>query len=146
METKCVSCSVVSDSLWPHGLANRLLRPWNLPGKNTGVGSHSLLQEIFPTQGIKTGSPTLQADSLPSEPPEYRANLDLNLSPLKKFFQRLLVFLPKLFIWANILTYHKESLGWQSQTNSCLKEDKKLPVDTKVANCHLTFRSVNCSK
>ena len=23
------------------------------PGKNTGVGSHSLLQEIFPTQGLK---------------------------------------------------------------------------------------------
>ena len=25
--------------------------PWNSPGKNTGVGSHSLLQWIFPTQG-----------------------------------------------------------------------------------------------
>ena len=26
-----------------------LLCPWNSPGKNTGVGSHSLLQGIFPT-------------------------------------------------------------------------------------------------
>ena len=25
--------------------------PWDFPGKNTGVGSHSLLQGIFPTQG-----------------------------------------------------------------------------------------------
>ena len=25
--------------------------PWNSPGKTTGVGSHSFLQEIFPTQG-----------------------------------------------------------------------------------------------
>ena len=25
---------------------------WNSPGKNTGVGSHSLLQKIFPTQGL----------------------------------------------------------------------------------------------
>ena len=25
--------------------------PWNSPGKNTGVGCHSLLQGIFPTQG-----------------------------------------------------------------------------------------------
>ena len=24
---------------------------WDSPGKNTGVGSHSLLQQIFPTQG-----------------------------------------------------------------------------------------------
>ena len=31
--------------------AARLLCPWNSPGKNTGVGSHSLLQGIFLTQG-----------------------------------------------------------------------------------------------
>ena len=30
----------------------RLLCPWNSPGKSTGVGSHSLLQRIFPTQGL----------------------------------------------------------------------------------------------
>ena len=29
----------------------RLPRPWDSPGKNTGVYSHSLLQGIFPTQG-----------------------------------------------------------------------------------------------
>ena len=29
----------------------RLLCPWDSPGKNTGVGCHSLLQRIFPTQG-----------------------------------------------------------------------------------------------
>ena len=31
-------------------VANRLLRPWDFPGKNTGVGCHFLLQGIFPTQ------------------------------------------------------------------------------------------------
>ena len=41
------SHSVVSDSLRPH----RLHSPWNSPGQNTGVGSLSLLQRIFPTQG-----------------------------------------------------------------------------------------------
>ena len=40
---------VVSDSLWPH----ELYSPWNSPGQNTGVGSSSLLQGIFPTQGWK---------------------------------------------------------------------------------------------
>ena len=40
--------SFVSDSLQPHGLYS----PWNSPGQNTGVGSCSLLQGIFPTQGL----------------------------------------------------------------------------------------------
>ena len=45
-------CSVVSDSLWPHGLwLTRLLCPWNFSGKNTGVGCHFLLQGI-PHPGI----------------------------------------------------------------------------------------------
>ena len=36
---------------------NRLgkTRPWDFPGKNAGVGCHSLLQEIFPTQGSNLG-------------------------------------------------------------------------------------------
>ena len=39
------SRSVVSDSSRPHGLQpTRLLRPWDFPGKSTGVGSHRLLQ------------------------------------------------------------------------------------------------------
>ena len=41
------SCSVMSDSFWPHGLYS----PWNSLGQNTGMGSLSLLQGIFPTQG-----------------------------------------------------------------------------------------------
>ena len=38
------SCSVMSDSSQPHGLqTTRLLRPWDFPGKSTGVGCHCLL-------------------------------------------------------------------------------------------------------
>ena len=38
------SCSVMSDSLRPHGLQpTRLLCPWDFPGKSTGVGCHCLL-------------------------------------------------------------------------------------------------------
>ena len=80
------SRSVVSDSLQPHGLYS----PWSSPGQNTGVGSLSLLQGIFPTQESNPGlglihyigsaihricnpphlqSTTLQVDSLPAEPP-----------------------------------------------------------------------------
>ena len=46
------SHSAVYDSLQTHGLS-----PRNSPGKNTGVGSLSLLQGIFPTQGSNPGLP-----------------------------------------------------------------------------------------
>ena len=36
-------------TLWT--VAPRLLCSWDSPGKNTGVGCHALLQEIFLTQG-----------------------------------------------------------------------------------------------
>ena len=45
------SRSVVSNSLRPCGLYS----PWNSPGQNPGVRSLSLLQGIFPTQGLDPG-------------------------------------------------------------------------------------------
>ena len=45
--------SVVSSYLQNHGLYS----PWNSPGQNTGVGSLSLLQRIFPNQGLNPGFP-----------------------------------------------------------------------------------------
>ena len=45
------SGSVVSNYLWPHGLYS----PCDSPGQNPGVGSLSLLQGIFPTQGSNPG-------------------------------------------------------------------------------------------
>ena len=56
------SHSVVSDSLQSHGLHS----PWSSPGHNTGVGSLSLLQGIFPTQGSNPGLPRCR-QSLPTE-------------------------------------------------------------------------------
>ena len=53
MKSTTESCSTVSDSLWPH----ELYSPWNSPSQNTGVGSLSLLQGIFPTQGSNPGLP-----------------------------------------------------------------------------------------
>ena len=44
---------------------NGLYSPWNSPGQDTGVGNLSLLQGIFPMQGLNPGL----LDSLPAEPP-----------------------------------------------------------------------------
>ena len=43
-------------TLQPHGLHS----PWNSPGQNTGMGSLSLRQGIFPTQGSNPGLPHCQ--------------------------------------------------------------------------------------
>ena len=52
-ESESDSLSVLSNSLRPRGLYS----PWNSPGQNTGVGSLSLHQGIFPTQGLNPGLP-----------------------------------------------------------------------------------------
>ena len=41
----------MSNCLRPH----ELYSPWNFPGQNSGVSSLSLLQGIFPTQGLNPG-------------------------------------------------------------------------------------------
>ena len=57
--------SVVSDSLRPHGLQpTRLLHPWDSPGKNAGVGCHSLLQCLK----VKTESEVAQSCPTLSDP------------------------------------------------------------------------------
>ena len=65
-----VGLSVMAVSLGSYGLQpTKLLCPWNFPGKNTGVGSHFLLQGNFLTQGLNSGLlygrqfPALQAVS-----------------------------------------------------------------------------------
>ena len=58
--------SVMAGSLQPHGLQPiRLLCTCDFPGKDPGVGCHSLLQGIFLTQGLNLLLPHWQADSLP---------------------------------------------------------------------------------
>ena len=66
--------SVVSSSFRQHGPYS----PWASPGQTSRVGNLSLLQGIFPTQGLNPGLPHgrwilyclshLKADSLPAEP------------------------------------------------------------------------------
>ena len=55
----------MSDSLWPHGLYS----PWNSPGQNTGAGKPFPSPGDLPIPGMEPRSSTLQADSLPAEPP-----------------------------------------------------------------------------
>ena len=58
----------------------------NSPGQNTGVGSHSLLQGIFPTKDRAQVS-RISGNSLPAEPPEKPKNTGMgNFSLLQQIF------------------------------------------------------------
>ena len=72
-----VKVLVEAESLQPHGLyPARLLCPWNSPGKNTGMGCHSLLQGILPTQGSNLCLLHWQADALPLSHLESLSNME----------------------------------------------------------------------
>ena len=66
----CVSLSIMSDSLQPHGLLYPISCQapisMEVSGKNTGVGAMQFSRD-FPDPGIKPESSALPADSLPSE-------------------------------------------------------------------------------
>ena len=66
-----LSCSVVSDSLHLHGLhPTRFLGPWGFSRQEYWSGLPCpLFQGNLPNPRIKPRSPSLQADSLLSEPP-----------------------------------------------------------------------------
>ena len=94
------SRSVVSDTLWPHRLLPAMpLLPWDFPGKNTGVGCHFLLQEIFQTQGSNPGLP-------------HCGQMLYHLSHQGRIFKKLfLKKLPLVEIWCDT----KEEYLWLSQ-------------------------------
>ena len=81
------SRSVVSDPQRPHGLQpTRLLRPWDFPGKSTGVGCHCLLclapRNYLKKKGETGGQPKAKngEDKLRKEKTGWR---DIRASPLK---------------------------------------------------------------
>ena len=67
--SKSVSCSVVSNSLWPHELQPTRLLSIGFPRQEYWSGLPCPSPEGLPHPGTKPTSPVFQADSLPSEPP-----------------------------------------------------------------------------
>ena len=66
-------CVLVLSHVWlfviPWAVACQAPLSMEFPGKNTRVGSHSLLQGIFLTQGSNLSPPHWQVDPSPSQPP-----------------------------------------------------------------------------
>ena len=94
------SCSVLSTLCDPIDYS-----PWNSLGQNTGEGSISLLQEIFPNQGSNPGLLHCRQIFLPAEPQEKPT-----LSRIPSFFSGTKV-LEEIF-------YHVLTAPWMSRCSS----------------------------
>ena len=100
----CQVASVVSHSVWPHGLQpTRLLRPWDSPGKNTGVGCH-----------ILWGSPIL---AFPLMLILEKGEFSLETRPSKGV--KAWVF--PIYVISTFLTYKSNILFWPSVSRNLLK-------------------------
>ena len=111
----CVSPSIVSNSLQPHGLQpTRLLCPWDSPGRNTGVGCHFLLQGIFPNRGSNPDLPHFRQILYWSEPPgkqeftvgsNYSENNETTLLYFLFFYSQVMIVISIKFLdlWKHYL-------------------------------------------
>jgi len=104
--------------LQPH----RLYSPCNSPGQNTGVGSHSLLQGIFPTQGLNPGLPHWRWICITRESKRkftYISKIFLNQQLFFKAFNMYWT----LYQFLGLQRYLETSSAqpWGTETNSCTK-------------------------
>ena len=131
-ESKSVSLwSVFALHVWSHGLysppGSSYL--WNSPGQNTGVGSHSLLQGIFLTQGLNPGllhcrwilyqlsykgsGRILKWVAYPSSNREVNQNFQANFCPHKLPFLKNFVFV--LYNW--FFFFHLNTIHFHNYNN-----------------------------
>ena len=97
----------------PWTIAHKLLCPWDSPGKNTGVRSHSLLRGSSRPRD-QTPSPTLKADSLPYEPPGSPLQVRCISNKLLKYSVLFFVSLslPVVFVCISLASRQEASQEW----------------------------------
>ena len=106
------SHSVVSDPQWPHGLPPmRLLRPWDFPGKSTGVGCHWVCCYLHAIINMLWYKHIIQPQFYDKKATAH------NFSVCKKFTLRVQVFKFKLNLSDRI---RSKNNGWGINRNSGL--------------------------
>ena len=123
----------------------RLYSPWNSPDQNTGVGSLSILQWIFLTQG---SSPTLQAKSLAAEPAGKPKNTGVgSLSLLQWIFptQESNSGLPHCRQILYQLTYQQNKINHFQNNTKARKEIMLCYAVLSHSIVSDSLRSVDCS-
>ena len=125
----------MSNHLQPQGLYS----PWDSPGQNIGVGSHSLLQGIFPTQGPNLGllhhrqilyQLSQQGNSRILEwvayPSSSRSSQPRNWTGVSCIATRFFTSWPTSSNIASILYRVRHS--WATELNWCIYINSNLPV------------------
>ena len=103
----CWVTSVVSDSVWPHRRQpTRLPRPWDSPGRNTGVGCHFLLQ----CMKVKSESEVAQSCVTVSDP--------MDCSPPSSSIHG--IFQARVLEWGAIAFFEQRAMisNFKSQTTA----------------------------
>ena len=108
-----------------------LYNPWNSPGQNTGVGSLSLLQGIFPTLGIERRSPTLQVGSLPAEPQGKPKNIGVGSLSLLQQISLTQESNEGLLHCRRILCQH----SYQGSPKNWISTWKRMKLDPYITPC-----------
>ena len=139
LKNESESCSVVSNSLWPHGLFSS----WNSPGQNTGVDSLFLLQQIFPTQGLNLGLLHCRWILLPAKPPGMPKNTGVgSLSLLQQIFliqesnQGLLNYRQILY---QLRYWGSPTLSWNLSLSCLLRTTQTSFSVPQISQAHLCF-------
>ena len=130
------ACSVVSDSLQPHGLQpSRLLCPWNVSGKTTGTGCHFHTSGDLPDPGMEpatTGSPTLTCRFFITEPPGKPRNTYSPVIKTNKQKARAISLNSINSHLPNNLSKHPEDLGHRNKTQ----------VMVRTGECSVSFKLI----
>ena len=99
------AAAVVSDSVWPHRWQpTRLPRPWDSPGKNTGVGCHFLFQ----CMKVKSESEVTQSCRTPWTA-AYQA-------PPHGIFQARVLEWVDIYLFKCLLFRHVDETSFESRT------------------------------
>ena len=102
--------SVISNSLWPHGLQPaRLLCPWRFSRQEYWSGLPCPPLGDLPNPGIEPRSFALQADSLPSEPPWKPKDTAMGIPSQGVFLTQELNW---AFMHCSWILYQLSSQGW----------------------------------
>ena len=118
--------------LRPHGLTHRAPLSMGFSSKDPGVGSYSLLQGIFPTQGSNPYLLHWQADSLPLGD---QGSWGLHVKRLRKKFIHCLLYIQCLF------SFHLSNTGhWSFNSRPQSHTDGQrsgYTLHTASSSCHL---------
>ena len=110
-QTQSISHSVMSDPATPWIVACQAPLSMGILQARI-VGCHSLLQGDLPNSGIKSWSPTLQVDSLPSEPPGGTKNTQRNRG--EKWVNKVQQFVLKIKMLKSGRVTHLAIEGYRS--------------------------------